>query len=126
MDESSSWLTIYSGVGIVDGLIRLACQIALLVIVYGVVRRHRPDAWTSLRAWAIGGVVAAVVTPIAWRIVPRLGTASDPMAWARVGTFLMVFDSLVTVGLVLLLVKGLVRIAQPPPPIVIGETPPYR
>lgn len=52
----------------------IACQVMLLVIVAGAVRRQRPDAWRGLLIWAIGHLAAAIVIPLLHTVLGELTT----------------------------------------------------
>lgn len=107
-------------------LVNLATHVGLLVLVATVVRRHRPDAAGSLLTWAITGLVLALVSivlrPLAMAVFRASGT-SDIMQVQIVLTLIGMVSNLV---MTVLLVRGLVALAQPPKPAAIEGTPPYR
>jgi hypothetical protein len=100
--------------------------IALLWVVATVVRRHRPDAYGPLLAWAVASLVATganfVVYPLAGLMLRRESSAE----YLAVLDVVRVFFAIVHVGLVVLLVRGLVVIAQPPKAVVVQSDAPYR
>jgi hypothetical protein len=120
-----------SGVGVGSGFSLVASiggAIAVLWVVGTVVRRHRPDAYRPLLAWAIASLVATLVNFIVYPLLSVVmmrsggGTASYVAALevVRLGT------SAIHVGVVVLLVRGLVAIAQPPRQVVAESDAPYR
>lgn len=48
---------IYGG----SSFVSFACEIAILVVISTIVRRHRPDAYQGLQLWAIGSLVVFVI-----------------------------------------------------------------
>jgi len=128
MGESNGWAMLHSLATGGSWVISIGCQIALIVVVATVVRRHRPDAWTSLLAWTIVSAITMVVTPL-------LHTVLSFVMMRGTGGIEAVYKSQVIaqsilvplhIAVVVLLVRGLVKIAQPAPKVDVGPTPPYR
>ena len=109
-------------------MVSIACQIALIVVVATVVRRHRPDAWTALLAWIITSAVTMVVTPVLHTVLTLVVARSAGGIEGIYKSQVIAQAVLVPlhIAVVVLLVRGLVRIAQPPPKVEVGPTPPYR
>jgi hypothetical protein len=123
--DSSSHLLLQASHGL-SLLASLGCQIVLLVVVATVVRRHRPDAHGALLGWAIAALVSAIVLPaVGFAAVAIAGRAGiEAILQAQTATILL--NTLAHVALVALLVRGLVKIAQPPKPVQPGAAGPYR
>jgi hypothetical protein len=122
----STWSTALPLIYGASSLISTGCNVALLVVVLTVVRRHRPDAYRPLLLWAalslglgiVGWLGALFVTVVAARRSVEsmfLGQAIN----AGVGIAMHV-------ALVLLLIRGLVALAQPPKQPRVEGLPPYR
>ena len=94
-----------------------AGAITVLVIVATVVRRQRPDAYRPLLWWSIGSLGLLVTF-----LVRESGTEGYMKAISIWGIVM----SLAHLGLVLVLVRGLVAIAQPPKAVVVESDAPYR
>jgi len=118
----SSW--IHGG----SSLVAFACDVAVLVAIATIVRRHRPDAYQGLQAWAIASLGTFLFTTVAWIVVPFLSRASDGgmESYFRASGLLTLLGTILHVVLVILLIRGLTALAQPPKPIAIEGTPPYR
>jgi hypothetical protein len=126
MNSSSSWSAVLSLVYGGNQLLWVAAQIALLVVIATVVRRHRPDAYRPLLAWSIVGLVFGVVGWVggfAVRVV-MARDGIDAMLKAQVATGLV--GAVEHVILVVLLIRGLVALAQPPKVPITPAQPPYR
>lgn len=105
----------------------LACQIAILVVISTVVRRHRPDAWTAMLAWAIAGSIVWLMQPIFGVALYTLFARSEGIAGSiKAHTLQQAVGSVLHLVVIGLLLRGLVRIAQPPPKVQLPEQPPYR
>ena len=102
----------------------IACDVGAILIVTGPVRRHRPDAFKPLLWWAILSLVLAIFSPVlSWgAFVTARGSESVLFTQA----IITLVNIPVHVALVLLVLRGLVRIAQPPPLVAMPETPLYR
>ena len=125
--DHSSWFAIYDDVTLVDQALRLLGQLAVLLVVRSVVRRHRPDVWPRFRAWAFAALLAALVIPIGWRIVIEMAKDNfDTTAPTKGMIVVTVVDFAFYAAVTILLVRALVRVAQPPPPVVVPAAPPYR
>lgn len=99
--------------------------IAVLWVVATVVRRQRPDAYRPLLAWAVASLVMILVNIVAYPLVGFFvrGSIDDYLAATGV---LRIVSASIGVGLVVLLVRGLVAIAQPPKPLEVKSDVPYR
>ncbi len=103
-------------------------QIGLLVIVAGAVRRHRPDAYGGLLAWAVASLVVTIASPLAHTAAGILAASGDGgierfMHWQAA---LAIGLSLVHVALVVVLARALVKLAQPPKPLIVESGEAYR
>lgn len=118
----SSW--IYGG----SSFVSFACDVAILVVIATIVRRHRPDAYRGLLGWAIGSLGVFVLMTVARTVLPIVAnTSSGGMeSYFRMSALLTIFGTALHVVLVVLFIKGLTALAQPPKPITIEGTPPYR
>ena len=105
-----------------------ACEIAILVAITTIVRRHRPDAYQGLLLWAIGSLVVFVVMNIARVAMPFLTRSSSAgiESFFRASAFLTILGTGLHVVLVVIFIRGLAALAQPPKPIVVEGLPPYR
>ncbi len=115
---------IYGG----SSFVSFACEIAILVVITTIVRRHRPDAYQGLQLWAIGSLVVFVVMNLARVMMPFLTRSSgDGMeSFFRASTLLTILGTGLHVVLVVIFIRGLAALAQPPKPIVVEGLPPYR
>lgn len=124
MDSSAIALnTISSGL---STLVALAGEIAVVVVVATVVKRHRPDAYGKLLTWAVASLVTTLVLTATYPLLGffvRSGGTDSYLVALSIVAFLR---TAVNVALVLLLVRGLVAIAQPPKPVVVQSDAPYR
>ena len=107
-------------------LLGIGAQVALVVVIATVVRRHRPDAHGSLLAWAIAALVFSVLAPalgfLSITIAARDEIESVILAQA-VNTGV---GAAIHVALAVLLIRGLVKLAQPPRPLDPSKVGPYR
>lgn len=127
MNDHSSWFAISDAATLMDQVLRVVVQLTVLVVVRSVVRRHRPDAWVRFRAWAVSGTVASIVSAIGWRLVVRSANGSNDSTLPMKGMVLITaLDFAMFAVLGVLLVRALVRIAQPAPTLPLTPTPPYR
>ena len=111
-----------------SSFVAFACDVAVLVAIATIVRRHRPDAYQGLQAWAIASLGVFLFTTVAWIVVPFLSRTSEGgmEAYFRMSGLLTILGTILHVVLVILLIRGLTALAQPPKPIVIEGAPPYR
>lgn len=107
-------------------LVSLAGEVALLVVVATVVRRHRPDAWGGLLAWAIAALVASVANRIVSTIATAVAAGNGVDAIIAMQTVFIVVGAAINIGLVVLLARGLVKLAQPPKPTIVPHDGAYR
>jgi hypothetical protein len=126
MSDGAFWQSLtqwaYGG----SALVTLACDIAIIVTISTIVRRHRPDAYRGLQLWAILSLVGMVFLTGAGVVAPIV-TARDGMdSFFRTNVILTLAGILVHVSLVVLLIRGLTALAQPPKPVVVEGAPPYR
>jgi hypothetical protein len=122
------WRTLNTWIHGGSSLVAFACDVAILVAIATVVRRHRPDAYQGLQTWAIGSLGAFLFTTVAWIALPFLARPSDGgiEGYLRMTGLLTILGTVLHVVLVILLIRGLTALAQPPKPIVIEGAPPYR
>ena len=119
----SSW--IYGG----SSFVSLVCDVAILIAIATIVRRHRPDAYRGLLGWAVGSVGVFVFMTIARLVTPILArsSTSDGMeSYFRTSALLTILGTGLHVVLVVLFIRGLTALAQPPKPLVLEGAPPYR
>jgi hypothetical protein len=124
--DSSAQLAVLQASHVLSIFVGLGCSIAILVVVATVVRRHRPDAHGPLLGWAIAGLAVAIVLP-ALHIGSRAIRARDDFETLLTTQIILgVLGTVLQVVLVVLLVRGLVKLAQPPKPVVTDPEGPYR
>jgi uncharacterized membrane protein YidH (DUF202 family) len=119
----TSWMSLIYGL---SAVVTLGLQIVLLVVIANVVRRHRPDAYKSLLAWALTSLAV-------WLFSTLFSTVGSAIA-GRSGVDAMFTLQIVNAAIgiplhvvtMLLLVRGLVRLAQPPKPVTVESNLPYR
>lgn len=113
--SSVSWLLAFVG------------NIGLIVVIVTAVRRHRPDAYAPLLAWAIGGLALtlfrSVVSAVLRVVVDRSAGVETMIGYQAVE---MVLGSLAGIALVALLAYALVRLSEPPRAPHVPAQPPYR
>jgi hypothetical protein len=110
-----------------SSLIAFACDVAILVAIATIVRRHRPDAYQGLQAWAVGTLAVFVFTTVAWFVVPLLARTDGGMeGYFRITGLLTILGTVLHVALVILFIRGITALAQGPKPIVVEGMPPYR
>ncbi len=123
---SSSWLNPATLANLACHVIGTVSQIAVIVVVARVVRRHRPDAYKPLLAWAIAAPVSALALTVVSTIVlftfDREGIESMRVGMAATS----VAGAVVQLVLAVLLIRGLVAIAQPPKPLILEPSGPFR
>lgn len=117
-----SW--IYGG----SSFVTFVCDVAILVTITSIVRRHRPDAYGGLLIWAIGSLGLFVLMTGARIVMPMLArTSSDGMeSYFRMNGLLSILGTGLHVVLVVLFIRGLAALAQPPKPVVVDSNEPYR
>jgi hypothetical protein len=102
--------------------------IAIVWVVATVVRRQRPDAYRPLLAWAIASLVmmafSYLLYPALSVLVVTRGGGTE--AYLEAIGIWHVISSAIHVGLVVLLVRGLVALAQPPKAVKVESDAPYR
>jgi hypothetical protein len=130
--ESHAWQTTASIVYGTSWLVAFAIQIMLVALVSTVVRRHRPDAWKPLLVWSVASLAWGTVARILGTVVPLLaarnvGGSEDAVLsiwrWQAINGAVGIAATIV---LTILLVRGLVALAQPPKKDVVEGAPPYR
>jgi hypothetical protein len=107
-------------------LIAVACEIALLVVVLTVVRRHRPDAYRPLLLWAATSLGLGLVGRVAGFVTTRFMATGGIDAIIRIQAINALVGIAIHVALVALLIRGLVAIAQPRKVPAVEGMPPYR
>ena len=118
----STW--IYGG----SSFVSFVCDVAILVAIATIVRRHRPDAYQGLQVWAIGSLAVFVVMNIARIAMPFLtrSSSSGMESFFRMSALLTIVGTILHVVLVVLFIRGLTALAQPPKPVVVEGLPPDR
>ena len=111
-----------------SSLVAFVCDVAVLVAIATIVRRHRPDAYQGLQAWAIASLGVFLFTTVAWIAVPSFARTSEGgmEEYFRMSGLLTILGTVLHVVLVILLIRGLTALAQPPKPVAIEGAPPYR
>lgn len=107
-------------------LVSLAGEVLILVLVATVVRRHRPDAWRGLLAWAVASLVASIFTRVGWTVGLALAGQGGVDSVVTAQAVLTLVNTGITIVLFLLLARGLVLLAQPPKPVAIPTEGAYR
>lgn len=123
MGSSTAILSIASGL---SWLLAFAGDIVLLVVIATVVRRHRPDAYKPLLAWAIAVLGLTLFRSVFMAVVRVVASRQGVEAMIVIQSFEIVLGALLGAGLVGLLAYALVRLAQPPRPLDLPNQPPYR
>ena len=122
--ESAAWLQqLAYGASVI---VSLASQIAVVVVIATVVKRHRQDAYKALLAWAVGSLALSIASMIAYPALAMLTASGSIDAMLRGQAILTFLHIPLSVFVVVLLVRGLVAIAQPPKHIVMTSDAPYR
>lgn len=108
-------------------LVGLACEVAVVVVVATVVKRHRPDAYGTLLAWAIGSLVVTIAFAVAYPVTAKLVPASAGVDGYLTALAILGFvRAAVSVALLVVFIRGLVALAEPPRPLVVPSDAPYR
>ncbi len=107
-------------------LVTITGEVLLLVVVATLVRRHRPDAWKGLLAWAIVSLVGTILLSAASMTVSSLAARDEVEAMVLVQAVSSLAASAHHVVVVLLLIRGLVCLAQPPRPVTLPGVGAYR
>lgn len=124
MDSTSLALnTISSGL---SSLVAIGGEIAIIVVVATVVKRHRPDAYGKLLAWAIASLVVTLALSAAYPLMPLFVRSGGTDTYLVALSIIAFVRTAANIALVLLLVRGLVALAQPPKPVVLPSDAPYR
>src|SRR3954471_1529050 len=100
-------------------LAALACDVAILVAISTIVRRHRPDAYRGLQLWAILSLVVMVVLTVAHIVVPIVTSRNGMESYFRSSVILTILGIVLHVVLVVLFIRGLTALAQPPKPVTV-------
>jgi phosphate/sulfate permease len=125
-DGASTWSAVMSVAQFLSLGTAVLCDIVMVVVVQTVVRRHRPDAYRPLLSWAIAALVIAIVWPLFTTALSVVGSRDGVGTMLRthaLTTFLSIPVHLVPFAL---LVRGLIRLAEPPKPVVPEAVGPYR
>jgi hypothetical protein len=122
-EETLFWNTISSSIATLAGF---AGAITVLVIVATVVRRQRPDAYRPLLWWSIGSLVFVAANFVGYPALAFFVRDSGTEGYLKALSIFRIVTSLAHLGLAVVLVRGLVAIAQPPKPIVVESDAPYR
>jgi len=121
MSDDSGWRAAFQAMLSVGWGVGLLCQVAIIAVIASVVRRHRPDAWGALLAWAMVGSGSWLLRPVLDVFVFRFVSPHEKALF--VGQLIAIPLHVLAVALLL---RGLVRVAQPPPKVDLGPQPPYR
>jgi hypothetical protein len=109
-----------------SSFVYFACDVAVLVVVATVVRRHRPDAYRGLLAWSIGTTAVYALMTIAHMVTPYLLSSGGIDSFYKSNALLSILGMLLHLGLLVVFIRGLVALAQPPKPYSPSGDPPYR
>jgi hypothetical protein len=109
-----------------SAVVAFVSQIAVIVVIATVVRRHRQDAYKGLLAWAVASLGLSIASMIAYPAVAMLTGRDSVEAMLRGQAILTLLHIPLSVFVVVLLVRGLVAIAQPPKHAVMSSDAPYR
>ena len=89
--------------------------IAFLTTAFGVVRRHRPDAWSLVASWAAASMALSLLHRIANVVIPTAWPAAVVVeAHVMAGTTVAAVVSLLRTAVDALLVLAVVRLARGP------------
>ena len=123
MGSSTVILSVAAGL---SWLLAFAGDVVLLVVIATVVRRHRPDAYKPLLAWAIAVLGLTLFRSVFMAVVRVVASRQGVEAMIVIQSFEIVLGAILGAGLVGLLAYALVRLAQPPRPLDLPNQPPYR
>lgn len=126
MSDGAFWQSLTSWAYGGSSLVTVACEVAILVAISTIVRRHRPDAYRGLQLWAVLSLVVLVVLTVAHIVVPIVTTRDGMESYFRSTVILTVVGVVLHVVLVLLFIRGLTALAQPPKVVPVEGAPPYR
>lgn len=127
MSEGSIWRELSSWIYGSSSLLAFACDVAVLVVIATIVRRHRPDAYRGLQTWAIASLGTFAFMTVARIVMPLCAVRDSGIdGFYRWSAILTVLGMGLHVMLVVLLIRGLTALAQPPKPISVEGAPPYR
>jgi len=101
-------------------LIHLGTTVTFFVVILTVIRRHRPDAYGGLLAWAIFSLGSFVGTTAVRAVTyPMLGIQTGMIIGASLSAVCAVIETI-------LFVRGIIAIAVPRRPDDLPAAPPYR
>lgn len=123
--EPTKWESQFHLLMSANWLISMGLQLAIIVAIATLVRRQRPDAWKPLLLWSIATTALWAWRPLA-RLLFRSAADSGVNDFYRVEVLTQAVYLPMHVALVALLIYGLVKLAQPPKPVVMPNEPPYR
>ncbi len=125
--EHTRWVSLMATTSGLSFLVQLGLQVALIVLVATVVRRHRPDAYKTLLGWAIASLVVTTLARVAGSVAPVFLVRDGGVEafYQEQVVFTLVWIP-ITIGLFVWLARGLVKLAQPPAPPKVEGSPPYR
>ena len=127
MSDTASAQALMTTVQTLTTVLYVLADVGAAVLVATVVRRHRPDAYGSLLVWAIYAVVLAIVTPLAYAlgfaVVGRTGGIERIIHFQAL---MNVLSTVLHLAVFALLLRGLVKLAQPPKPVTTEPVGPYR
>jgi hypothetical protein len=126
MGAGHFWTTLLSAVYGTSCFVSVVIEVAFVAVVATVVRRHRPDVFNPWIVWAIASLVWGVLGPMIDIILPMVASPDGIDSVLRVRAISSGFGIVVHVAMAVLLLRGLVALAQPPKPIKVEGAPPYR
>jgi len=126
MSEGAFWQSLSRWSFGLSSLATVAGEVAILVAITTIVRRHRPDAYRGLQLWAILSLVLLVALTGARVVVPMVTTRDGMESYFRSTVILTIVGVASHVVLVVLFIRGLTALAQPPKPVAVEGAPPYR
>ncbi len=125
-ESSGAWESMFRITMGGSWVISLACQIAIIAVIATVVRRHRPDAWTSLLAWAIAGTLVWFISPALSFFTVRFGADGGVGGIYKAQVVNQLLGIPMHLAVIVLLIRGLVKLAQPAPKVEVDSQLPYR
>jgi hypothetical protein len=108
---SASWLMGLSGGAAT--LLGLIVYVIFLVVAFGVVRRHRPDAWGLVAGWAGASIALSIMGTVLRTILPMVvNGVGSPESFYMATAATTVTLSLLHAAVDVLLVLAIVRLAR--------------
>ncbi len=126
MDSTREWQNLISITTGLEALVTFGGEIAIVWVIASVVRRHRPDAYKPLLAWALAVIGVQVLWRGATTVASFVAARDGIESMLRTSVIVTVVQMPIEIGLFVLLARGLARLAQPPREVRAEGTPPYR